>query len=170
MTCRPESSFWWPERLLNPLPLARVHIFSEKITIFSLFFVKWDLFLVKDNFRFFLCQVNGQRLVYKFVKPPLGKESSPSREVPSETQAPIGEDKVKAEEPADGNSESPSVPCVRTNAGTVPQNTLTTTSMGFRIIQAPLVAPGQMTYPLSLYPYLVPCVIPACRQFGVIKS
>ncbi|XP_027051221.1 ETS domain-containing protein Elk-1-like [Pocillopora damicornis] len=115
-------------------------------------------------------KVNGQRLVYKFVKPPLGKESSPSREVPSKTQAPIGEGKVKSEEPADGNSESPSVPCVRTNAGTVPQNTLTTTSMGFRIIQAPLVAPGQMTYPLSLYPYLVPCVIPACRQFGVIKS
>lgn len=122
------------------------------------------------NFRLFLFQVNGQRLVYKFVKPPLAKESSPAKEVPSKTSSPPVEDTEKAEEPAKENSESSAMPCVRTNSVTLPQTTLTSTSMGFRIIQAPLVSSSHMTYPVSIYPYIVPCVIPACRQFGVIKS
>lgn len=116
-------------------------------------------------------KVNGQRLVYKFVKPFFGKESSPSREVPSKTPSPMVEDKIKAEEPVEGKSESSGVLCVENNMEKVPQNTLTSTPMGFRIIQAPMVGPGQIPYPLSLYPYVVSCVIPTCpRQFGVIKS
>ena len=138
--------------------------------MFNFFFTQ--LFnVLKATFCIFLLQVNGQRLVYKFVKPFFGKESSPSQEVPSKTPSPMVEDKIKAEEPVEGKSESSGVSCVENNMEKVPQNTLTSTPMGFRIIQAPMVGPGQIPYPLSLYPYVVSCVIPTCpRQFGVIKS
>ncbi|KAL9959582.1 hypothetical protein ACROYT_G032916 [Oculina patagonica] len=116
-------------------------------------------------------KVNGQRLVYKFVKPPLAKESSSSQEAPAKAESPPAEETQKVEEPAKEQKDFPAIPCVRTaNSLTLPQTTLTSSSMGFRIIQAPLVSPSHMTYPVSIYPYIVPCVIPACRQVGIIKT
>lgn len=115
-------------------------------------------------------KVNGQRLVYKFVKPPLAKESSSSQDTPSKAQTPPLAPTKTDEESAKEKQEFSTVSCVRTNSLTLPQTTLTSSPMGFRIIQAPLVSPSHMTYPVSIYPYIVPCVIPACRQVGIIKS
>lgn len=126
-----------------------------------------DVYLILCSFAF---QVNGQRLVYKFVKPPLAREGSSSQDAPSKAHpAPIAAAETD-EETAKEKQEFQTIPCVRTNSLTLPQTTLTSSPMGFRIIQAPLVSPSHMTYPVSIYPYIVPCVIPACRQVGIIKT
>ena len=104
------------------------------------------------------------------MKPPLAKESSCSPEASAKADSPPVEDTQQVEEPAKEQKDLSAIPCVRTNSLTLPQATMTTSSMGFRIVQAPLVSPGHMTYPVSIYPYIVPCVIPSCRQVGIIKS
>jgi len=114
--------------------------------------------------------VNGQRLVYKFVKPPLAKESPSLQDAPPKAQTPPLAATNTNEESVKEKQDFPTIPCVRTNSLTLPQTTMTSSPMGFRIIQAPLVSPSHMTYPVSIYPYIVPCVIPACRQVGIIKS
>ena len=133
---------------------------------------------------FVLFQVSGQRLAYKFVKPPLGQQpsGSTSQDVPAKAsdQTPTKttateEDTKKAEVPPKEIETKemaviPAVPYVRTSTITLPQSTVTSSSMGIRIIPAPLVSPSHMTYPVSIYPYVVPYVIPACRQIGIIKS
>lgn len=125
-------------------------------------------------------KVNGQRLAYKFVKPPFGKSKEPAPQnvpaqtninAPSTTQETKKEGEVKIQEVENKEGAAiPVVPCVRTAAVTLPQTSVTTASMGFRIIQAPLVSPNHMTCPISIYPYVVPCVIPACRPIEIIKS
>lgn len=128
-------------------------------------------------------KVSGQRLAYKFVKPPFGKPSdSTSQDIPAkasvaaQTSAPATqEDPKKAEEPPKETGTKdvtviPGVPCVRANSLTLPQTSVANSSLGFRIIPGPLVSPSHMTYPVSIYPYVVPCVIPTCRQIGIIKS
>ena len=129
----------------------------------------------------YIHQVSGQRLAYKFVKPPFGKSSdSTPKEIPAKTNvvtapATVVEETKKAELAGEGSGNKemlaiPTAPCVRTSSVTLPQTTVTSNSMGFRIIQAPLVSPNHMTYPVSFYPYVVPYVIPACRQIEIIKS
>lgn len=129
-------------------------------------------------------KVNGQRLAYKFVKPPFGKPSgSTPQQPPAKTTVtpptcatpPTEEDKEKVEEPVKETENKkmaviPTVPCVRSNSVTLPQTTVSGSSMGFRIIPAPLVSPSHINYPVSIYPYVVPYVIPACSQIGIIKS
>lgn len=140
------------------------------------------------NYWSYIClyflQVNGQRLAYKFVKPPFGKPSgSTPQQPPAKTTVtpptcatpPTEEDKKKVEEPVKETENKamaviPTVPCVRSNSVTLPQTTVSGSSMGFRIIPAPLVSPSHMNYPVSIYPYVVPYVIPACSQIGIIKS
>ena len=114
------------------------------------------------------------------MKPPFGKSKEPAPQnvpvqtninAPSTTQETKKEGEVKIQEVENKEGAAiPVVPCVRTAAVTLPQTSVTTASMGFRIIQAPLVSPNHMTCPISIYPYVVPCVIPACRPIEIIKS
>ena len=128
-------------------------------------------------------QVSGQRLAYKFVKPPFGQQNgSTSQDVPAKTSdstptktAATEEDTKKAEVPSKETGTNdmaviPAVPCVRSSTIVLPQTTVTSSSMGIRLIPTPLVSPSHMSYPVSIYPYVVPYVIPACRQIGIIKS
>lgn len=138
-----------------------------------------DLFLICD-FSCFL-QVSGQRLAYRFVKPLFGQgngstsqEVSSTKKVPTETKPTTAEEDTKQtgeNSKGAGTKEVlviPTVPCVRSIASEAPETTVSSSPMGFRIIPAPLVNPGHMTYPV--YPYLVPYVIPTCRPIGIIKS
>lgn len=126
-------------------------------------------------------KVSGQRLAYRFVKPLFGQrngsasqEVSSTKKVPTESKSTTAEEDTKqAEENSKGTGTKevlviPTVPCVRTIASEAPETTVSSSPMGFRIIPAPLVNPGHMTYPV--YPYLVPYVIPTCRTIGIIKS
>lgn len=126
-------------------------------------------------------KVSGQRLAYKFVKPLFDKtkasnlqEVTATKKLQTETKTLSGEDDKKQTEEQSkqtGKKEVlviPTVPCVRSISSTLPQTTVSSSSMGFRIIPAPLVSPGHMPYPI--YPYMVPYVIPACSPIGIIKS